>query len=137
MVTGKITIGPEINPIAETSTKIIIEEEETTIIEVVIETTDPIIEIILGSKIETTTEMVVGTIIDQIIEGMTVTRDMLIEIRIMVGLEKGIEEGVDQEKVHNPGVAVDLKAETGIGDRVETTLGIGTGLNQGPDYLLM
>ena len=52
--------------------------------------------------------MVVGTIIDQIIEGMTVTRDMVMEIRTMVGLEKGIEEGVAQEKVPNPGVAVDL-----------------------------
>ena len=40
MATGKITIGPEIGLIVETSTRIIIEEEVTTI-EVVIETTDP------------------------------------------------------------------------------------------------
>ena len=137
MVTGKITIGPGIDPIEETGTKIIIEEEETTVIEVVIETTDPIIEIIVGPAIETTTEMVVGMIIDQIIEGMTVTKDMVIENRTAVGLEKGIEEGVAQEKVPNPRVAVDLKTEMRIGDRVETILEIETGLNQDPDHLLM
>ena len=103
----------------------------------VIETTDPIIEIIVGPEIETTTEMVVGTIIDHIIEGMTVTRDMVIEIRTTVGLEKRIEEGVAQEKVPNPGVAVDLKTKTRIGDRVETILEIETGVNQDPDLLLM
>ena len=103
----------------------------------VIETADPIIEIIVGPKIETTTKMVVGTIIDQIIEGTTVTRDMVIEIRTAIGLEKGIEEGVAQEKVPNPGVAVDLKTEMRIGDRVETILEIETGLNQGLDHLLV
>ena len=36
----------------------------------VIETTDPIIGIIVGPETETITEMAVGTIIDQIIEGM-------------------------------------------------------------------
>ena len=61
-----------------------------------IETTDPITEIIVGPEIETTTEMVVGTIKDQIIEGITVTRGMVIEIRTTVGLEEGIEEGVAQ-----------------------------------------
>ena len=71
--TEKITIGPEIDLTAETSTKIIIEEEETTIIEVVIETTDPIIGTVVGTETETITEMAVGTIIDQIIEEMTVT----------------------------------------------------------------
>ena len=136
MVTDKITIGPEIDPIAETSTKIIIEEEETTIIEVVIGTTGPIIGIIVDPEIETT-EMAVGTITDQIIEGTTVTRGMVIEIRTTVGLEKGIEEGVAQEKVPNPGVVVDLKTEMRVGDRVEIILGIKTDLNQDPDHLLM
>ena len=111
MATGKITIGPGIDPTAETGTKIIIEEEETTIIEVVIETTDPIIGIIVGPETETTTEMAIGTTTDQIIEGMTVTKGMVTEIRTAVGLEKGKEEGVAQEKVPNPGVAVDLKTE--------------------------
>ena len=137
MAIGKITIGPEIDPTAEISTKIIIEEEETTIIEVVTGTTDPIIGIIVGPETETTTEMVVGIITDQIIEGMTVTRSMVIEIRTMVGLEKGIEEGVAQEKVPNPGVAVDLKTEMRIGDRVGIILGIETDLNQDPGQLLM
>ena len=88
MATDKITIGLEIGLTAETGTKIIIGEEETTIIEVVIETTDPIIGIIVGPEIETITEMAVGTIIDQIIEGMTVTKGMVTEIRTTVGLEK-------------------------------------------------
>ena len=90
--------------------------------------------------IETTTKMVVGTIIDQIIEGMTVTRGMVTEIRIVVGLEKGIEIGeigVAQEKAPNPGVVVDLKAEMRIGDRVGVTPEIETDLNQDPDHLLM
>ena len=87
MAIDKITIGPEIGPTAETSTKIIIEAEGTTIIELVMEPTDPIIGIIVGPEAETITEMAVGTIIDQIIEGMTVTRSMVIEIRTAVGLE--------------------------------------------------
>ena len=103
----------------------------------VIETTDPIIEIIVGPEIDTTTEMIVGTIIDQIIEGMRGTRDMVTEIMTTVGLEKGIEEAVAQKKAPNPGVAVDLKTEMRIGDRVETILEIETGLNQGPDHLLV
>ena len=70
IVTDKITIGPEIGLITETGTKIVIEEEETTI-EVVIETTYPIIGIVVGPETETITEMGIGTIIDQIIEGMT------------------------------------------------------------------
>ena len=93
MVTDKITTGPGIDPIAETITRTIIEEEETIIIEVVIETTDPIIEIIVGPEIGTTTEMVVGTTTDQNIEEMTVTRGMVIEIRTTIGLEIGIEIG--------------------------------------------
>ena len=101
---------------------------------------DPIIGIIVGPKTETTTEMVVGTIIDQIIEGMTVTRGMVTGIRTSVGLEKGIEIGeigVAQEKVPNPGVAVDPKTEMRVGDRVGTVPEIETDLNQDPDQLLM
>ena len=81
--------------------------------------------------------MAVGTIIDQIIEGMTITRGMVVEIRTAVGLEKGIEEGIAQEKVPNTGVAVDLKTEMRVGERVGIILGIETGLNQDPDHLLM
>ena len=105
-----------------------------------IETTDPIIGIIVGLEIETTTEMVVGTIIDQIIEGMIVIRGMVTGFGTMVGLEKGIEIGeigVVQEKVPNPGVAVALKTEMTVGDRVEIILEIETDLNHDLDHLLM
>ena len=73
MVTDKITIGPETGLIAETGTKIIIEEEETTI-EIVIDTTDPITGIVVGPETETITEMEIGTIINQILEEMIVTK---------------------------------------------------------------
>ena len=119
--TDKIIIGPEIGFIAETSTKIIIEEEETTI-EMVIETTDPTTGIVVGPETETITEMEIGTIIDQIIEGMIVTRGMEMEIRITVGLEKGMEIGVVLEEVPNPEVAINLRTEMIIGDRVEIIL---------------
>ena len=82
MATDKIAIGPEIGLIAETDTKIIIEEEKTTITEEVIENTDPIIGIIVGPKTETITEMAIGTVIDQIIEGMIVIKGMETEIRL-------------------------------------------------------
>ena len=103
----------------------------------VIETTDPIIGIIVGPKTETITEMAVGKIIYQIIEGMTVIRGMEIEIRTMVHLEKRIEIGVVQEKVPNPEVTINLeiKVEMTIGDRVEIILE--TDMNQDPDQLLM
>ena len=73
-----------------------------TTIEVVIETTDPTTGRVVGPETETIIEMRIGTIIDQIIEGMTVTKSMEAEIRTMVGLEKGIEIGVVEEKVPNP-----------------------------------
>ena len=79
--------------------------------------------------------MAVGTIIDQIIEDMIVTRGMETEIRTTVGLEKGIEIGVAQEKVPNPEVAINLTAEMKLGDRVEIILE--TDLNQDPDQLLL
>ena len=125
MATDKITISPEIGLIAETITKITIEEEEITI-EVVIETTDPTTGIIVGPKTEIITEMGIGTTIGQIIEEMIVTKGMEIEIRTTVGLEKGIEIGVAQEKVPNPEVAINLeiRVEMIIGDRVETILEI-------------
>ena len=135
MATDKITIGPEIGLTTETGTKITIEEEETTIIEVVIETTDPIIGIKVGPETETITEMAVGTIIDQIIEGMTVTKGMVIEIRTAVGLEKETEIGVAQEKVPIQEEAINLRTEMRSGDRVEIILE--TDLNQDPDQLLV
>ena len=81
-------MGPETDHIVETSTKIIIEEEETTTIEVATEITGLIIGIASGPEIETTTEMVIGTIIDQIIEGKTITRGMVTEIRTVIDPER-------------------------------------------------
>ena len=62
-------MGPEIDPIAETGARIIIEEEETTTIEVATEITGPITGITVCPEMETTTEMAIGTIIDQILKG--------------------------------------------------------------------
>ena len=56
-------MGTETDPTAETGTRIIIEEEETTTIEVATEIIGPIIGITIGPKIETTTEMAIGTMI--------------------------------------------------------------------------
>ena len=137
VVTDKKTISPEIGLIAETSTKIIIEEEETTV-EVVIGTTGPIIGIVVGPKTETITEMGIGTTINQTIEGMTVTKGTETEIRTVVGLEKGIEIGVFQEKGPNPDVEsnlIGIRVEMIIGDRVEIIPEID--LNQDQDQVPM
>ena len=137
-VTDKITIGPEKGLIAETSTKIIIEEEETTI-EVVIETTGPITGIVVGPKTEIITEMGIGTIKDQNIERMTVTKGMEAEIRTVVDLKKGIEIEVVPESVPNPEVAINIilgiRVEMIIGDKVEMVPE--TDLNQGQDQVPM
>ena len=133
-------MGPETDHIAETSTKIIIEEEETAIIEVATEITGPIIGITVGPEIETTTEMEIASIIDQIKEGKTVTKGMVTEIRTIVDPEIEIEIGgigVVPEKVPNPEVVVDPTTEMRVGDRVEVISEIGAGLNQDPDPLLM
>ena len=104
------------------------------------ETTGPIIGVTVGPEMETTTEMAIGTIIDQIIEGMTVTRDMVTEMRTVVDPEREMEIGeigVAPEKVPNPGVVVDPKTEMRVGDRAEIMSETGTGLNQDPDPLLV
>ena len=72
----------ETDNIVETSTKIALGEEETTTTEVV-GIIDPIIGITVDPEIKTITEMVTGTIIDQIIEGKTATKGMVIETRTM------------------------------------------------------
>ena len=75
MVRDKITIGPDIGLIAGTITKITIEEEETTmVIEVVIETSDPITGIAVGPETETISEVGIDTTIDKIIEGTIVNQ---------------------------------------------------------------
>ena len=98
--------------IVETGTTIIIGEEETTTIEVVTEIIGPIIGITAGPEIETTTKMVIGTIIDQITEGKTATKGMVTETR--TGADPGIEIaiggiGVAPEIVPNPEAVVDPK----------------------------
>ena len=96
--------------IVETGTQITIGEEETTTTEVVIGIIGPIIGITVGPKIETITEMVTDTTIDQIIEGKTVTKGMVTEIRTVVDLGIEIETGgigVAPGKVPNPEAVVD------------------------------
>ena len=65
--------------IVETGTKKAIGEEETTTTQVVIGIIGPIIGITVGPRIETITEMVIHTTIDQITEGKTVTKGTVIE----------------------------------------------------------
>ena len=129
----------EIDHIVETSTKIIIGEEETTTIGMVTEIIGPIIGITVGPEIETFTEMVAGTITDQIIEGKTVTKGMVTKTRTTA--DPGIEIeiggiGVAPEKVLNPEAVVDPKTDMKIEGRVGMIPEVGTGLNQDLDPLL-
>ena len=81
MVIDKITIGPEIGPIAGTVTKIIIEEEEITLVtEVVIESTGPNTEIVVGLERETIIQMGTVTTIDQTTEGTIVAKGIGTEV---------------------------------------------------------
>ena len=59
-----------------------------TTIEVVIETTGPLTGIVVCPETETIIEMGIGTTIDQIIEGITVTKGMETEIRTTVARER-------------------------------------------------
>ena len=139
MVTDKIAMVPGTDHIGGTGTKIAIGEEEITTTEVVTEITGLIIGITVGPEIETITEMATGIIIDQIIEGKTVTKNMVIETRTMA--DSGIEIeiggiGVAPEKVPNPEAVVDPKTGMRIEGRVEMIPEVGTGLNQDLDPLL-
>ena len=89
VVRDKIMMVLETDHIVETSTKITIGEEETTTTEVVIGIIGPIIGITVGPEIETITEMVIDTTIDQITEGKTVVKGMVIEVRTTA--DPGIE----------------------------------------------
>ena len=81
MVIDKMTLGPEIGLIAGTVTKIIIEEEETTLVIEVTETIGPITEIVVGLERETTVEMGTGTITtDQTTEGTIMTKGIETEV---------------------------------------------------------
>ena len=104
----------------------------------VIEIIDPIIGITVGPEIGTVTEMVIGITIDQVTEGKTVVKGMVIETRIKA--DPGIEIeiggiGVAPEKAPNPEAVP--KIDTKIEGRVEMMPEIETGLNQDLDPLLM
>ena len=129
----------ETDHIVQTGTKISIGEEETLTIEVVTEITGLIIGITVGPKIETITEMVTGTRIDQIIEGKTVTKGVVTEIRTVADLWIEIVIGglgVAPEKVPNLEALVGPKTDMKIEGRVEMIPEKGTGLNQDLDTLL-
>ena len=112
------------------------EEENTT--EVVIEIIGPIIGITVDSEIGTVTEMVIDITIDQITEGKTVVKGMVIETR--TAADPGIEIeiggiGVAPEKAPNPEAVpkIDMKTE----GRVEIMPEIEIGLNLDLDPLLV
>ena len=124
--------------IVETGIKITTGEEETTAIEVVIETIGPIIGITVGPETGTVTEMVTGIPIDQIVEGKTVVKGMVIETKTVA--DPGIEIeiggiGVAPERAPNPEAVP--KIDTRVDGRVEMTTEIGTGLNLDLDSLLV
>ena len=128
----------ETDHIVEISIKTAIGEEETTTTEVVIEIIGPIIGITVGPEIETVTEMVIDITIDQITEGKTVVKGMVIETRTTADPRIEIEIGgigVTPEKAPNPEAVpkIDTKTE----GRAEMMPEIETGLNQDPDHLLM
>ena len=80
MVIDKITIGPEIGLTVGTVTRIVLKEEEITLVIEVIETIDPITEIVVGLVRETTIEMGTGTTTDQTTEGTIVTKGIETEV---------------------------------------------------------
>ena len=130
--------GSKTDHIVEISIKITIGEETTTT-EVLIEITGSIIGITVDPEIGTVTEMAINTTIDQIIEGKTVTKGMVIETRTMEDPEIEIEIGgieVAPMKVLNPEAVVDPKTGMRVEGKVEMTAEIGTGLNQDLDPLL-
>ena len=84
--------------------------------------------------------MAIDTTIDQIIEGKTVTKGMVIETRTTEDPEIEIEIGgieVAAKKVLNPEAVVDPKTGMRVEGKVEMTPEIGTGMNQDLDPLLM
>ena len=124
--------------IVEIDIKITLEEDKITTTEVVIEIIDPIIGIAVGLEIGTATEVVIDTTADQITEGKTIVKDMVIEIKIKAdpGIEIEIGEiGVAPEKAPNPEAVP--KIDTTIEGRIEMMPEIETDLNQGLDPLLM
>ena len=138
MVTDKITMVLETDRIVEIGTKTTIEEEEITVIEMVIEIIGPIIEITVGPEIGAVTEMVTGIPIDQITEGKIVVKGMVMETKTMADLGIEIEiggTGVAPEEAPNPEAV--SKTDTKVEGRVEMIPEIGTSLNLDLDPLLV
>ena len=128
----------ETDHIAEIGIKTAIGEEGTTTTEVVIEIIGPIIGIIVGPKIGTVIEMLINITIDQITEGKTVVKGMLIETR--TAADPGIEIGgigVVPEKFPNSEAVIDPKLDMKTEGRVEMMPEIETGLNLDLDPLLI
>ena len=104
----------------------------------VIEIIGPIIRITVGPERGTVAEMVIGIPIDQITEGKTVVKGMVIDTKIVADLGIDIEIGgigVAPEKALN--LEAVPKTETRTEGRVEMILEIETGLNLVLDPLLM
>ena len=128
----------ETDHIVETGIKTSIGEEETTITEVVIEIIGPIIGITVGPEIGTVTEMVTGITIDQITEGKTVIKGIVVETRTMA--DPGIEieiGGIGGAPEKAPTLEAVTKIGTKTEGRVEVMQEIKTGLNLDLDPLLM
>ena len=128
----------ETDHIVDTGIKTAIGEEETTATEVLIEIIGPIIGITVVPEIGTVTEMVIGITIDQITEGKTVVKGMVIETRTMT--DPGIEKEIGGIAVA-PGKAPNPEAVPKIGTktqgRVEIMSEIEIGLNLDLDPLLV
>ena len=101
----------------------------------IVEIIGPITETAVGPEIETVTEMIIGTTIDQITEGTKAIKDMAIGTKIVVDLGTEMEEiEAVPGRVPNPGTVpkTDTKIEGKVGITAETE----TGLSLHPDPLL-
>ena len=89
----------------------------------------------VGPENETVTDMIIGTTIEQTIEGTIAIKDMAIRTKITVdlGTEMGEIEAAPG-RVSNPGTTP--KTDTKIEGKVGITTEIGTGLSLDPDHLL-
>ena len=97
----------------------------------IIEIIGPITETAVPPEIETVTEMIIGTTIDQITEGTIAIKDIAIETKITVDLGTEMEEiEAAPGRVPNPGAV----PKTDM--MIEGKIGITTDLSLDPDPLL-
>ena len=102
----------------------------------IIEIIGPITETAVGPETETVTEMTIGRIIDQIIEGTIAIKDEAIGTKIMVDLGTEMEE-IEAVPGRVPNLGAVPKTDMRIEGKVEITTEIGTGLSLDPDPLLV